>query len=603
MSYFTILLVVTLVVLCGLTTYALLKKQELTEQIAALQDELDTLGLQHSVEVEALKKQLATLERFKHIPDVLERARKTESQIKSKIEQAELRAVEIVRQASEQAAEKAQIAERQLEEQLAQAKGKLSGLKAEIKEKRQKADDTLNKATVYASEIIQAAETKAKEKGGKAYEALAKSEYYASLATAMRNAVDGYGDRYLKPTPSVLDEWAGEFAFHEAGTKLGLARDRSRIMESNHKAATCEYVESNRRQTAVNFVLDAFKGKVDSILSRVKNNNFGTLEQEIKDAYALVNFNGSAFRDARITDGFLEAKLDELKWAVVIQDLRLKEREEQRAIKERIREEQKAQREYERAIRQAQRDEEILKRAMDKVRQEYEAASGEERAKYEAKYQEMNAKLIAFEEKKRALSEAQKTRSGHVYVISNIGSFGEDVYKIGMTRRIEPLDRVRELGDASVPFSFDVHALINSDDAPALESMLHKRFLYHQVNKANRRKEFFKVGLSDIRKLVEEVKHDEEVNHDVKIKKDVIWTLTAEAREYRETQAIEQRIKDEPEFRKRWVEDQMRYDPLAELDEEAAEDEGLAGSEAAAPARPSPAEFVPTAPRDDVLSD
>ncbi len=85
---------------------------------------------------------------------------------------------------------------------------------------------------------------------------------------------------------------------------------------------------------------------------------------------------------------------------------------------------------------------------------------------------------------------AQQTRSGHVYIISNIGSFGEDVYKIGMTRRLEPLDRVRELGDASVPFSFDVHAMIYSDDAPSLENHLHKVFNENRSIKLTHEKSF-----------------------------------------------------------------------------------------------------------------
>jgi hypothetical protein len=91
----------------------------------------------------------------------------------------------------------------------------------------------------------------------------------------------------------------------------------------------------------------------------------------------------------------------------------------------------------------------------------------------------------------RALSMAQQTRLGHVYVISNIGSFGENIYKIGMTRRLEFLDRVKGLGDASVPFSFDVHTIIKADDVPTLEKMLHKKFANKKVNKVNSRKEFF----------------------------------------------------------------------------------------------------------------
>ena len=99
--------------------------------------------------------------------------------------------------------------------------------------------------------------------------------------------------------------------------------------------------------------------------------------------------------------------------------------------------------------------------------------------------------------------EANK-RAGYVYIISNIGSFGENVYKIGMTRRLEPMDRISELGDASVPFNFDVHAMIFSDDAPALESALHHAFERNKVNMINTRREFFKVSLDEIKAVVRE---------------------------------------------------------------------------------------------------
>lgn len=120
------------------------------------------------------------------------------------------------------------------------------------------------------------------------------------------------------------------------------------------------------------------------------------------------------------------------------------------------------------------------------------------------------------------MSMAQQTRSGYVYVISNIGSFGNDVFKIGMTRRLEPMDRVKELGDASVPFSFDVHMMISCDDAPTLEKTLHRRFHKQRMNKVNFRKEFFNVSLDDIHQAVVD-------NHGV-----VDYVAEPEALEYNE---------------------------------------------------------------------
>ena len=140
---------------------------------------------------------------------------------------------------------------------------------------------------------------------------------------------------------------------------------------------------------------------------------------------------------------------------------------------------------------------------------------------------ELEGKLKEAQEKKeRAISQAQLTKRGHVYVISNIGSFGEDVFKVGMTRRLEPMDRVRELGDASVPFNFDVHAIIPSEDAPALELKLHEHFRNHQLNRMNARKEFFKVPLNQIEQKCREIGVGLE------------FTKLAEAKDFRQSLAL-----------------------------------------------------------------
>ena len=121
---------------------------------------------------------------------------------------------------------------------------------------------------------------------------------------------------------------------------------------------------------------------------------------------------------------------------------------------------------------------------------------------------------------------AEQTKRGHVYVISNIGSFGERIFKIGMTRRLDPDDRVKELGDASVPFTFDVHAMIFTDNAPELEGKLHAAFSDRRMNLVNMRKEFFKVELGEIREKVEELVPEAE------------FIETIEARQYNESLAI-----------------------------------------------------------------
>ena len=299
-------------------------------------------------------------------------------------------------------------------------------------------------------------------------------------------------------------------------------------------------------------MVDAFNGKVDTILAKVRSDNAGTLQQEMRDAFTLVNFNGQAFRNARITDSYLALRLDELHWACAAFQLKEQEREEQRRIKEQIREEEKARREYERAIRDAAREEEAVKRAMEKATALLAKASDEQKAKYEQQLAELGQRLTEAEQRnQRALSMAQQTRRGHVYIISNVGSFGENVYKIGLTRRLEPLDRVRELGDSSVPFEFDVHAMIFAEDAPALEHQLHRHFVLNQINKVNYRKEFFRVDLGHVKSEIEQLGLNAK------------WTLAAAAQEYRESLAIEKLIKEDPRAREAWLKRQLLYEASA----------------------------------------
>ncbi len=424
---------------------------------------------------------------------------------------------------------------------MARVSGTLERAKMDARERVAAADQRLRVAGHEAEKIIAMAKARAEEIAGDAYKAMNRAQEFTRTALAMKNIINGYGDDYIVPTYHLLDDLADEFGFADAGQKLKAARDTSRSMVKNGLAATCEYVELERRVTAVRFVIDAFNGKVDSILSRSKADNHGKLEQAIRDAFYQVNHNGAAFRNARITDGYLSARLDELKWAAIAQELKEQERDEQRRLREQIREEEKARREYERAIKEAAKEEEMLRKAMEKVQQRVAAANDAQRADFEAKLLELQGKLQAAEEKnQRALSMAQQTRSGHVYVISNIGSFGEEVFKIGMTRRLEPADRIRELGDASVPFAFDVHAMIFSEDAPGLEKALHRHFLRQQVNKVNPRKEFFRIGLEDIRKELETLGIE---TH---------WTMLAEAHEYRESQRIEQQILENPAIAEEW---------------------------------------------------
>lgn len=597
----------------ALAAYALIRQSELVARISALQRrELEELDSSSNIEIDGLRTELAKIDKIKNIPNLIEMFRALDAEIKAKLDQArneaggtillahkdaerlkgraaarvedaEQRVVELIQAANQEAdslkqriinetkgdllkaKEAYRVAERQAnvisEDARKAAKGIASQARKDAKEKTRQADDALTTTSVYALEVREKAEARALEIGGQAYAALKRHEFYEAAARAMRNTVEGYAGTYLVPAAHVLDELAEEYGFHKAGERLKTARERTRIMEKSGIAATCNYPDGWKKEYAIRFVLGAFNGKVDSILARLKPANQGKLIQEIKDVYALANHNGEVFKSARIHEEYLDARLEELKWAVAVQRVKEKEREEQRAIREQIREEEKARREIERAIKQAERDEETITKAIERVRLEYETANTEDRVKYEAKLQDLAEKLREAEEKnQRAMSMAQQTKRGNVYVISNIGSFGEDVYKIGLTRRLEPMDRVKELGGASVPFAFDVHAMICSEDAPALEAALHRRLLQNQVNKMNRRKEFFRLRLQDIRSVIDELAPE------------VKWTLAAEARDYRDTLAMERQLREDPEFRKRWTESEVAYQSRLPFDDDEGEE-------------------------------
>lgn len=405
-----------------------------------------------------------------------------------------------------------------------------SSVKVSCEKLEEEARSMLAKAEQDGIKIVSSAELQAQEIAGAALKAKENAKQYEETVKAMRNAIDGYRDDYIIPNHSVLDDLADEYSYKEAGEKLKLLRKKIREMVKYGNAGECDYVENIRKTYAVHFVVDAFNGKVDSALAKVKHDNFGKLKQEILDAFQLVNHNGKSFRSARINKGYLDARLEELNWAVATMELRRIELEEQKEIRQQMREEEKARRDIEKAMKEAEKEEKMLQKALEKVRKELEGASEEQKAKYEGELAELQSKLAEAEEKgQRAISMAQQTRSGHVYVISNIGSFGENVYKVGMTRRLEPMDRVKELGDASVPFSFDVHAMIHSEDAPTLEKALHRKFDDFSVNKVNSRKEFFSLSLNEIKEATKELNVE-----------NVHWTMHAEAQEYRESLAIAQ---------------------------------------------------------------
>jgi hypothetical protein len=270
-------------------------------------------------------------------------------------------------------------------------------------------------------------------------------------------------------------------------------------------------------------MLRAFNAEVDAAIANVSWNNVTKMEERIRTAYRKINELGSVM-GISITDAYLRLAFAELELTYEYEAKKQEIKEEQRRIREQMREEEVAQRQFEKAQKDAQAEEARYEKALAAARVEMEKASAEQAIALNAKVADLEQKLADAQAKRQqAVSMAQLTKCGHVYVISNVGSFGDDVYKIGMTRRLDPNERVLELGDASVPFPFDVHAMIYSTDAPGLESAFHREFTEFRVNHVNTRKEFFRITLDEIEDFAR--RHHAEIE----------FTKLAEAREYRET--------------------------------------------------------------------
>lgn len=282
----------------------------------------------------------------------------------------------------------------------------------------------------------------------------------------------------------------------------------------------------------IKLMLRAINGECDAIVSKVKHANFETSLKKMNKAFDSIDKLGQTNAIA-FSPVYRELKVRELTLVHERAVVRQEEKEREREIKEQMREEAKAQKELEQAQKSAEKEEQAKRDELERAKAELKTEMVAEHAEQNAKLAELVAKLESelsetIDRKAKAIARAQLTRSGHVYVLSNIGTMGQGVYKIGMTRRLEPLDRVNELGGASVPFPFDVHAMIYTEDAPALEAELHRRLADRRVNLVNLRREYFRVGLDEIREAVADL-------HGL-----VTFRLKPEAEQFYETQAIRQ---------------------------------------------------------------
>jgi hypothetical protein len=232
---------------------------------------------------------------------------------------------------------------------------------------------------------------------------------------------------------------------------------------------------------------------VKSIGAAISSNNYSACKQRLLDTIKRCRDIGFKVPQEQ-EEGLLSDLKLEFEQAVKLAF----DREEQARIKAQIREEEQLQREIDKELKQIDRERIAIQAALDR-------ALAEAQNRHSVEVDNLRARLADAEERaRRAISMAQLTKAGYVYVISNIGSFGEGVFKVGMTRRLEPEDRIRELSSASVPFPYDIHMMIRCNDAPALENALHRSLHRLRINKANPRKEFFRLDVDEIVRVVKQ---------------------------------------------------------------------------------------------------
>ena len=253
-------------------------------------------------------------------------------------------------------------------------------------------------------------------------------------------------------------------------------------------------------------IIRTFNTECDVTIRKVKHSNIEASEKRIRKSYETLNRLNERL-GVRIQPEYLNLKIEELYLAYEYEVKKQEEKELLAEAREREREERKLRQKLEKEKNKFNRENDRITKELDDAEAKLQSADDDEKAKLEAQIAELKAALEKNNEEIEKIDKWEETPgAGYVYIISNIGSFGEDVFKIGVTRRDDPEERIKELSNASVPFKYDSHVFIFSEDAYNLESSLHERFDKKRVNKINRRKEFFNISIDDVKEIVEENK-------------------------------------------------------------------------------------------------
>lgn len=324
--------------------------------------------------------------------------------------------------------------------------------------------------------------------------------------------------------------------------RLNTIRDKQKAMIKNNTVCTANWnwtvngsVSQGKKmiKDSIKMMIRCFNTECENVIDRVKFSNIESMRKRIYTMYEQIN-KLNTVNQIQITPKYRDLKIDELNLSYEYQLKKQQEREELKEQRAALREQAKLEREIREAREKLDKDRKHFTRALEEAKRKIETATDVEKELYQEKINELNFQLEKLNSDEKAIDYREKNaKAGYVYIISNIGAFGEGVYKIGMTRRLEPEERIDELSGAAVPFDFDIHAMIFSDNAPELEAKLHRHFEKDRINKINGRKEFYRTNIDEIEKVVK-------ANYDKTI--DIL--RVPEAEQYRESLMVEKKLNE-----------------------------------------------------------
>ncbi len=412
-----------------------------------------------------------------------------------------------------------------LEKKKTSLQAELQNLDAQIAENNKITNDIISKNTELKEEYNK--QTEKLQKNIASLEKKLKKE--KELYTAVTYSINTYFDYDPNLEKCKLPEYMSSF-YDELAPTVTLqihsmdVKNLNKAYRDNDKQITDllnQYHDryTNKTNKAIySLIVIGLRSELQNILTNLKYDKLDNAIEQIKavtSKYLAIAGEGNQTISATLTKFIGTTEYLFINAAKIEYDYYIKKeqaRQEQIAIKEKMRQEAQERKALEEEKKKIESEEKKYLEEIEKVKRQLLEAAENEKAAYNAKILELQSQLSDVLVKKDTITTLQNGKAGNIYIISNLGSFGENIFKIGMTRRLDPQERVDELGSASVPFKFDVHSFIFSQDAVALENELHKRLDAQRVNKVNRRKEFFNASVDELAQLVAEIDPTAEFN-------------------------------------------------------------------------------------------